>query len=193
MKKGSSASQYAILGFLGFGPMSGYDIKQTVERSVRHFWNESYGQIYPLLKRMSAEGLAVAKTERNHGKPDRKVYSITPKGKKQLQDWLAHPAKAQPSRNELLLKIFFSGKENSANDLRQLERTRAEHAALLSEYLNIESDLRHRRAPHPQLPYWLMTLDFGKRRSQAIVDWCDQSIKTLRHLSSKSPNKKRRN
>src|SRR3954462_12063362 len=182
MKKGSSASKYAILGFLSFGPMSGYDIKQTVERSIRHFWNESYGQIYPLLKRMSSEGLAQAKVERNHGKPDRKVYSITPKGKKELQKWLAQPAKAQPARNELLLKMFFSYPGNLANDLCEIERTRAEHAALCAEYVNIEARLREHHGRNPRLPYWLMTLDFGKRRSEAFVAWCDESVKVLRRF-----------
>ena len=44
-------SKYAVLGMLATGPKSGYDIKQTIETSIGHFWNESYGQIYPILKR----------------------------------------------------------------------------------------------------------------------------------------------
>ena len=30
-------------------PMSGYEIKRLVEMGLRHFWNESYGQLYPTL------------------------------------------------------------------------------------------------------------------------------------------------
>jgi PadR family transcriptional regulator AphA len=32
--------------------MSGYDIRKTVQESIRFFWSESYGQIYPALKRL---------------------------------------------------------------------------------------------------------------------------------------------
>ena len=50
-------SKYAVLGMLATGPKSGYDIKQTIETSIGHFWNESYGQIYPILKRLTQDGL----------------------------------------------------------------------------------------------------------------------------------------
>ena len=38
-------SKYAILGMLSIEPMSGYDIKKEVEKSISNFWTESYGQI----------------------------------------------------------------------------------------------------------------------------------------------------
>ena len=34
-----------ILGLLSYAPMSGYDMKQAVDRSTRFFWAASYGQI----------------------------------------------------------------------------------------------------------------------------------------------------
>ena len=37
--------------------MSGYDLGQNIRGSVGFFWNESYGQIYPNLKKLAAEGL----------------------------------------------------------------------------------------------------------------------------------------
>ena len=48
----ANTSRHAILGVLGFCPMSGYDVKKLIERSIAHFWNESYGQIYPILNRL---------------------------------------------------------------------------------------------------------------------------------------------
>ena len=46
-----------MLGLLAGGPRSGYDIKSIVDRSTRFFWAASYGQIYPELRRLEAEGL----------------------------------------------------------------------------------------------------------------------------------------
>jgi len=52
-----SRTIYAVLGFLTVRPMSGYDIKKAVEVSIANFWTESYGQIYPVLKRLTEQGL----------------------------------------------------------------------------------------------------------------------------------------
>ena len=44
----------ALLGMLSLGPMSGYEIRQPIEESIGNFWRESFGQIYPTLKRLVA-------------------------------------------------------------------------------------------------------------------------------------------
>ena len=72
----TNTSRHAILGVLSLCPMSGYDVKKLIERSIAHFWNESYGQIYPILNRLAAEGFAERRREKQTGKPDRYVYSL---------------------------------------------------------------------------------------------------------------------
>ncbi|PYI52519.1 PadR family transcriptional regulator [Paenibacillus flagellatus] len=54
----TNKSYYALLGLLAFGPHSGYDVKRRIEQQLSHFWSESYGQIYPNLKKLVEEGLA---------------------------------------------------------------------------------------------------------------------------------------
>ena len=49
-------------------PRSGYDIKQVVDHSTRFFWAASYGQIYPELKRLAAEGLIEPHAESEGGR-----------------------------------------------------------------------------------------------------------------------------
>ncbi len=46
-----------ILGMIALGRQTGYDIKQFVDKSTRHFWAASYGQIYPELRRLEEQGL----------------------------------------------------------------------------------------------------------------------------------------
>ena len=62
MARRSSSSQEVLLGLLTVEPMSGYDLGQSIRTSIGFFWNESYGQIYPTLKRLAAAGLVTAKT-----------------------------------------------------------------------------------------------------------------------------------
>lgn len=82
-------SKYAILGMLSIEPMSGYDIKKEIQESISYFWTESYGQIYPVLKSLVAEKLVTKTVQKGVGKPDRHVYSLTERGRKELQTWLA--------------------------------------------------------------------------------------------------------
>lgn len=39
--------QFAILGMLCREPMSDYGLRQAIERTVEHFWQECYGNLYP--------------------------------------------------------------------------------------------------------------------------------------------------
>ena len=57
---------------------------QLIPESIGHFWSESYGQIYPGLKRLAADGLVEKKTERQKGRPDRHLYSLTEEGREEL-------------------------------------------------------------------------------------------------------------
>ena len=88
MAKRSSSSMEVLRGMLAIESMSGYDLGQTIRGSVRHFWNESYGQIYPNLKKLAGGGFVRSKTERQKGKPNRQIYSITKKGHERLARWL---------------------------------------------------------------------------------------------------------
>jgi DNA-binding PadR family transcriptional regulator len=184
-----NTSTYAILGVLSLGPHSGYDVKKLVERSIAHFWSESFGQIYPVLQRLEREGLAARRSERQKGKPDRQVYSITPRGSAALADWLGQPIRRETYRSELLLKLFLGGRLSPEDNIRHVQQFRAEQGQLLLAYADIERRLRHEHARHPDLPYWLMTLRYGRCRATALAGWADE---TLRALSRFKPRGSRR-
>src|SRR5256712_12385581 len=164
----ANTSRYAILGVLSRRPMSGYDVKNPSDRSIAHFGSQGYGQIYPILTRLAAEGLAERRRERQRGKPDRHVYSLTSKGRAELLRWLALPARLEPVRSELLLKLFLGRAGPVANSAAQIEHVQTRHRALLDTYDGIERQLRKDMHGHPQPPYWLITLRWGQHRSQAM-------------------------
>ena len=67
--RNGTATPDALLGLLSMAPMSGYDMRTVISQSIGHFWSESFGQIYPALKRLTAEGFVEKKTERQKGRP----------------------------------------------------------------------------------------------------------------------------
>ena len=184
-------TRYAVLGALTVEPMSGYDLKRFFEQGVSFFWAESYGQIYPILKQLKAEGLvedAAGGPERDTrpgapAHPRRTVYAVTAAGRDALARWLAEPAEPQTGRRlEILLKLFFArqGGANGAEAARRLVADfRAHHAALLATYAATEARLRAEHAAHPDLPFWLLTLSYGEHVSRALVAWCDAAARTL--------------
>ena len=182
MKGRINTSRYAILGMLSLGRQSGYDIKKLIERSIAHFWNESFGQIYPILRRLETDGLAVRRSERQVGKPDRQVYSITPDGLAELQRWLVLPTRPEGFRSELLLKLFLGGRAPVEENIGQVQQFRARQAQLLRTYADIERQLSREHAQHPDLPYWLMTLRYGHDRAAALVRWSDATLRALERL-----------
>jgi DNA-binding PadR family transcriptional regulator len=164
-------------------PMSGYDIKALIPESIGHFWSESYGQIYPSLKRMEAAGLVEKKTERKKGKPDRNVYLLTRQGREELRQWLRLPVVSAVPRNELLLKLFFGRQIPGSASRKHVEEYREKHRALLARYEAVERALKREHGGDPDLPYWLMTLSMGRYTSRAMLRWCEETLERLEKLA----------
>jgi DNA-binding PadR family transcriptional regulator len=187
----SNTTRYAVLGMLSAGPRSGYDVKKAVDGSIAHFWSESFGQIYPILRRLAADGLVVRRRQARRGKPDRHVYSITARGLEHLRAWLAVPARAESFRSELLLKLFLGRLVSVETSLGQIRAFGKRQDGLLQTYVAIERGLRREHGRHPELPYWLMTLSYGQARAAALRRWADDAAKTLERLR-RHPRRARR-
>jgi PadR family transcriptional regulator AphA len=186
-----NTSRYAVLGMLSLGPKTGYDIKKLVERSIAHFWNESFGQIYPILRQLDSEELAARRSEQQTGRPDRHVYSLTSNGRAELEQWLGRPAAAETFRSELLLKLFLGAHVPVEASIRHVQQFKARQGQLLRTYAEVNRRLLREDARHPDLPYWLMTLRYGQRRAQALVRWSDETLQTLEQLHRRRPASKR--
>jgi len=174
-------SRYTILACLSVRPMSGYDVKQFLDGTIAHFWNESYGQIYPTLKALAAAGLVEGRDDEGDGR-GRRVYTLTPAGLAELRRWLAEPPEPDVPRYEMSLKLFFSDQLPVETTLEHLRGHRARHAAMLDGYRAREAELRARLAGSPRLPYWLAVLGGGIRYAEMVVEWCDATIASIEGL-----------
>ncbi|MDH3439804.1 MAG: PadR family transcriptional regulator [Gammaproteobacteria bacterium] len=96
------------LGMLTDGPASGYDMKKCFESSFGHFFPAGYGSIYPALATLARNGLVEFEEVAQEGKPDRKVYSITDKGREELMRGLSIPDPSHKIRSEFLATLWFA-------------------------------------------------------------------------------------
>lgn len=184
MAKRSSSSMEVLLGLLNVEPMSGYDLGQTIRGSIGHFWNESYGQIYPNLKRLAVDGLVVSKTQKQKGKPDRHIYSITKKGRERLARWLAVPPQAEIPRNELLLKLFFGSQLSPEIAIEYVEHM-AESERKSLQLIKRAADEIAQNQQYPDAPYWKMAARFGEMELEAHQRWAEETLAELKKLSRK--------
>jgi PadR family transcriptional regulator, regulatory protein AphA len=100
---------HAILGFLQYKPMTGYDLKVEFDFSMQYAWPADQSHIYRTLARLAEKKWIETEVVRQDNRPDRKVYSITKKGREELLRWLSDPALNKDVRQAQLVQIFFSG------------------------------------------------------------------------------------
>jgi PadR family transcriptional regulator, regulatory protein AphA len=193
MARRSSSTSKALLGLLTIEPMSGYDLGLVVRETIGHFWNESYGQIYPNLKRLAADGLVASKRERQDGKPDRYIYSITAKGREQLAAWLAIPPQPEIPRNELLLKLFFGRQAQPEAMIGYVAQMVETDRELLAKFEKIEREIA-RNPRYPDAPYWKMAARFGQIEMEAHLRWAEETSAELNKIARKqrSPSRARK-
>lgn len=87
--------------------MSGYDIKQTFERLFSHFYNASFGTIYPTLSNMEKEGLITKESIQQEGKPNKNLYTVTDKGKEAFRRYLASGIQEVEVKSDFMIRLYF--------------------------------------------------------------------------------------
>jgi DNA-binding PadR family transcriptional regulator len=182
MRRRESTTGYVILGVLATtGPASGYDIRQFIRQTVSHFWNESFGQIYPELKSLVAGGLIApaGKPGSGHARK-RQRFRITAAGRRELQAWLDTPAQPEHVRVEFLVKLFFGHDATATANRAHIAAVAARHRerlALLDRF-GAPAALEE-SAGAPQLVYWLLALWHGHVVSRARLRWTEEARQLL--------------
>jgi PadR family transcriptional regulator AphA len=190
---------YAILGLLTWKPMSGYDIKKMVEAGLSHFWSESYGNLFPTLNALVAEGLASRTTDVKSGRRRRHVYRVTRKGRRAFEDWLREPTDPPQVRSELQLKFFLTSRMPVDSGIRLLEEYRVQQRDRYAEYKESEDILvravRSNEMPDElepvlgggtsaerrnELLIFSLTLRHGILGIEARLAWIEEALARLR-------------
>jgi DNA-binding PadR family transcriptional regulator len=187
----NSRTAYVILGGLSIQPnLSGYELHKAIEENFGSFWGESYGQIYPTLKQLAADGLIEAREPATADKKRRQEYALTEAGRATLREWLAQPFQNDPPRNEFMLKLFF-GREAAPGvaiaHVRELERR---NRRTLDTLEGIEKMARAYQSKDPNLPYWMLTLGLGIAMTRAALEWGEAALKELAALDAAGENLK---
>lgn len=102
--------------------MTGYELKGHLDTSTQGIWHASLSQIYPTLQKMAHQDWVTVTEVPQTGKPDRKVYRITPSGQASLLSWLTEGQHTVARHKNInVLKLFFAGSLPKKRILHQLQ------------------------------------------------------------------------
>ncbi len=172
-----SPPDYVVLGMVGLGRRSGYEIKQAVELSIRFFWTISPAQIYPSLARLERAGLLRGR-DKPQGRRQRRLYELTAAGSTSLAEWLRG---TEPIPFELrdigMVKLFFADAlpPSEAAELLTAVRQRSEQRLTVLRAIRPEAEAAERTGNVcPSL-----TLELGIAFHHAMVDVCERFERRL--------------
>jgi DNA-binding PadR family transcriptional regulator len=183
------ALPHAILVSLCEQSGSGYELTHRFDRSIGYFWSATHQQIYRTLRTMEADGWVSAKVVVQHGRPDKKVYTVSDAGRAELARWISAPLGRGGSGGggrggalgELAVKLRGAVYGDSAGLRDQIVALRAERAQLLDTYRGFEK----KQFPDPptlrgSALHQYLVLRGGIRTEEGTIDWLDEITSALR-------------
>jgi len=159
--------------------MTGYAVREAIRDQLGHFWSESFGQIYPALSKLAADGF-IERTPSERANSS--LFSLTASGERRLTDLLRSPVEASPPRSGLMLRLFFGRATGVPAAVDLISDARDAAAAQLELFAGLRTlgaaeVARGLDADH--WPWWLITISAGEHTARATIVWADESLAAL--------------
>lgn len=184
---------HAILGFLEYVPLTGYDLKKRFNQSIGHFWSATQSHIYKALEKLEADEMVRSQIIQQEGKPNRKQYQITDVGKVELHRWLSSPLPVEAPRQAWLIQVFFaSGLTNQ--QIVDLFEKRIESLGVYLSACHAAQETVSTTAKQVGIQrlsdLWQLTLDYGMDYYQNEIAWLEKTLPIVRDLPAFAPPKR---
>jgi DNA-binding PadR family transcriptional regulator len=166
---------YAMLGLLQKRPSYGYELKQMYDRLFTDGKPLAFGQVYATLSRLVRDEKATIEdaTEKSGG-PERKRYSITPLGRKELESWLALPEASSTKAQSIFFSKVVTAILLETSPQPFLDAQRAAHLQRMRELTQLRRSGDMADA---------LRADFELFHLEADLRWIDLTVDRLAHLT----------
>lgn len=101
--------QHAILGLLRNKPLTGYDMKKTMQKSPIIYWSGNNSQIYRALAELEDEGFVSVQIQHGDASPTKKIYMLTDRGRGELHRLSLGFPEVPEIRKTFLMQLVFGG------------------------------------------------------------------------------------
>jgi DNA-binding PadR family transcriptional regulator len=182
--------QFGILGLLDYSPMTGYKLKKVFDKSINNIWTASLSQIYRELGALEKKGFVNSKIEEQDDRPDKKIYSITEKGKQAFTGWLndAPNEFISHKRDEFMLKLLFSARLGKKHVKKQLEHFVEDRVGFInnikadSDKMSQKPQLNGKEISEKESLYISFVVKRAIMTSEILIQWANECIEKLDKL-----------
>ena len=135
--------RFPLLALLSTGPAHGYELKQAMEQQFGAVLPPlNAGQIYTTLSRLERDDLVQDSAVEQNGRPNKRVYDLTEKGRAELAGWIGDATPATRLKDDFFMKLILARAAGIADPLELIARQRAAYLQALRELddLNANGD-----------------------------------------------------
>jgi DNA-binding PadR family transcriptional regulator len=185
------ALRHAVLAALLDRELSGYQLTKLFDIGVSDFWHAVSQQLYVELAKLEADGLLTGREVVQHGRPNKRVFALTPSGFDELSRFVGAPTKPSFMRDDLLVKAYAARAGDPVALAEQLEQRAAQSRekieyleGQLAKLLGDESEEDYLRSTDNIGPYLAGMRGLTFEREQAA--WCTWAASALHARPSPS-------
>ncbi|MER6096012.1 PadR family transcriptional regulator [Streptomyces sp. NPDC001728] len=176
--------KHAVLAALLEGEASGYDLAKIFDVSVANFWAATPQQLYRELDRLAVAGLITARVVEQERRPNKRMFSLTEPGRRDLAAYTSAPPRPSAVRDELMVQVQACD-EGDTTAVREFVAQRMETArAKLARYDRLREWMLNGRDEDTYLgeaervgPY--LTLMRGRYFEEENLRWGERALAVL--------------
>ncbi|MFF1911925.1 PadR family transcriptional regulator [Streptomyces sp. NPDC058239] len=174
---------HVLLALLSFRPYSGYDLRKWLEIEGQFIRSRAHhSQIYRVLARMMADGWVEYEVDPREGRPDAKVYRLTPLGREELLAWVRSPYEPVSRFQDVdfQARFGFTAALDREAAIRMVDTELDYRRAQITRNRDRDRTLRFEN-PLPELDTRLVQQVFDRMHTRGAA-WADQWVEWLEEM-----------
>ncbi len=172
-RRALNTTSYGMLGMLAIRPWTTYELAKHMDRSLGRLWPRARSNLFNEPKKLVLHGMAKA-SEEMVGKRPRTVYTITPKGRRALRQWLGEPGGGPVLEFEQLMKVFFADHGTKADALATVREIKSWAEEKDRENVMVARQYRDGEGPFPERAAILSVMGrFWTSYIGVFVEWAE--------------------
>ncbi len=169
--------KHGLLGFLSYGPKSGYQLHKMFFKTVR----PTLSIVYRQLNGMAEDGLVEYKRVNQKKYPDKNVFHITKSGRSVLEKWLKTPMKVEASREPHLMQMWYASRVDKKYMIANI-RSYAAQIKNEVQYYETEATIaieKNLKGSELDVLYWLLIGDLAIKQDKLFLEWAEEAMRQI--------------
>jgi len=163
-----------LLALLAKEPAHGYELKLALEQTFGQAYSSpNIGQIYVTLKRLEQDGLVCSQDVEQDGRPNKRVYELTPAGREQVAAWVQEPIVGPRVRDEFFMKLILAPLAGLGDRMELINSQRRHYFGIMRNLMEMQGCM------DDATPAARLLVEGAVLHLQADLDWLERCQEEL--------------